>query len=122
MEIVFTIEKGPFKIFWINAISKYGYIALEKYDNQDCTEMWLIGEKVGIFFKTFLPEKAEAIAFHCINKPNKNKRLCIFPRYNGDYEDNNETYQIADNDNQKKTGDFNEILNLKENFENFLFN
>jgi len=106
MEIVYEFFAGGFKIKWINAISKFGYIRIEKISDDsidDTVDMWLIGEKISVFLKETSEIQAINTAYEFINRIESPKSLFVFPRYPNDYEDNNETYQIAESGIQKQT-------------------
>ena len=106
MEIVGSLVFSNFKISWINAISKVGYVKVEKTTPEnvdDFTEMWLIGNKIGRFLRTNPSIKAEAVAYHSLKTPSNVANINVFPRYEGDYKENNDTYNIAENSIQPPT-------------------
>ena len=123
MEIVGSFVFSNFKISWINAISKVGYVKIEKTTPEnvdDFTEMWLIGNKIGKFLKTNEKTQAEAIAYHSLKTPTNAANINVFPRYTGDYEDNNQTYNIAENSVQPQTSTKEIILPLIDDLKQYL--
>ena len=125
MEIIDSFVFQTFKISWINAISKVGYINIQKTTSEtidDFTEMWLLGNKIGQFLKKTENIKADDIAYHSLKTPINSANINIFPRYKGDYQENNDTYNIAESKTQPATSSKEVILPLFIQLKEFLQN
>ncbi|EAY05727.1 hypothetical protein TVAG_100500 [Trichomonas vaginalis G3] len=125
MEVVESFTYNNFKIEWINAISKVGYVKVIKTTDEtvkDNVEMWLLANKIGKFLRSCDDIKSEDNAFHSLQRPGKQDNICIFPRYANDYSDNNLTYNIAESDNQPKTSSSEIILPLVQKLKSYLQN
>ena len=121
MEIVEKFDFSSFNFSWINSISKVGYIRMEKITPEnfdDFNNMWQIATKIGGFMRNTDGIKADDVAFHSVQKKQQQRYIDIIPRYHGDYEENNDTYNIAESDVQKSTGE--EIKLLVEKLKTFL--
>ena len=105
---------------WINAISKVGYLALSGEGNDLFVRMWTIAERVGQFLRTDERVKAEAIGYHFLDKRDAKPRLFVFPRFDGDYSNNNEVYNIAEAEEQKQTSSPEIIEPLVKSLEEYL--
>ena len=93
-----------FNINWVNAISKIGYILIN-YDSStnDFGEMWILADKIGQFFRNEKDFPADAVAYHFYECEEHPPRLFVIPRFQGEYEDHNKVYNIAESENQPTT-------------------
>lgn len=114
MEVVGSFEYKGFRIDWINAISKVGYVKVINASEKetDNVQMWLIAHEIGKFFRNCDLIKSEDNAFHSLQRPGDLDNICIFPRYANDYPDNNQTYNISESDTQPATSTKEIILPL----------
>lgn len=123
MEIVGSFVCSGFKISWINAISKVGYVKVEKGTPEnvdDFTEMWLLGNKVGKFLRECKDISAQDVAYHSVKTPTNIANINVFPRYEGDYKENNDTYNIAESATQPATSTKEIIMPLIEELKEYL--
>ena len=105
---------------WVNAISKVGYVTVATTGDDAFVRAWTIAEKVGQFLRTDDAIKAEAVGYHYCDKPGAQPILFVMPRYDKDYEDNNEVYSIAEADEQKQTSSSEIIAPLLKRLEVYL--
>ena len=105
---------------WINAISKVGYLALSGEGDDIFVRLWTVAEKAGSFLRSDERVKAQSVGYHYLEKPGWKPKLFVFPRYDGDFSNNNDVYNIAEADTQETTSS-NEIIGpITEGLEKYL--
>lgn len=115
ISVVKTFNYKDFTIEWINAVTKYGYIRISKNPSSErfkFVDAWLLAGEIDKFLRNEPKILAEDVACHLFSYEPIGPRLNIFPRYSGDYQDNNQTYNIVESDVQPETSTETIILPL----------
>lgn len=120
MSIVTEFDACGIHYKWINGVSKVGYLSMVASGRDAFVKVWTVAELVGQFLRTDDGIKAEAVGYHYCEMPDKQPEMFVLPRYDKDYEDNNEVYAIVEAEQQAATSSPEIIHPLAKRLEEYL--